>query len=242
MIHKTLIASLLAIACFPAGADEASDAVLERYFDAIGGRSIWANGHGEYVLAKVKDPGFPLPATFEFCWSWDGPRAADRSRFQGLTQIRSYTGTDGWTFRKPSGELQGTITTWDDARKARGQSEWNGNFEVLTHRIAKRDARVTTRLGEGPWKAWIEIAVSGDVVAYLLTDDRGSPKKFYRVFDEASVVFGSLVERGKIKFPAWGAFEGGEPFDLIAFEILDSAPVRPFNQPAVDDLGYLHCG
>lgn len=241
MMHKALTALLLVIAWSPAAANELSDVVLDCYFEAIGGRSVWANGHGEYVLAEINDARFPLPGTFEFCWSWDEPKTVDRSRFQGVTQLRSYIGKEGWTFRKPSGEIHGTMTLWDDARKARGQSEWNGNFEVLTHRLAKRDERVTTRMGNGPWKAWVEITVGGDDLAYLLTDERGAPKKFYRVFDQASVVFGPLAGRGEIRFPAWGAFEGGEPFDLIAFEILENAPARPFNKPALDDLGNLRC-
>lgn len=214
---------------------------LEKYFAAIGGRDVWAAGHGEYVLAKVEDPRFPLPGTFEFCWSWDEPRTADRSRFQGLTQLRSYTGEDGWTFVRRSGDGEGILKTWDDARRIRGRSEWDGNFEVLTHRLAKGDERVSSRMGQGPWASWVEISVDEQVAAYLLIGADGAPRKFYRVLDDVAVVFGPLAERGRINFPAWGSFEGGEPFDLIAFEILDSAPVKPFEKPALDDAALLDC-
>ena len=218
-----------------------SDDLLDGYFEAIGGRDEWAAGHGEYVLAKVEDPRFALPGTFEFCWSWDEPRTADRSRFQGLTQLRAYAGDDGWTFVRPSGDQEGTVRTWDDARRMRGQSEWTGNFEVLTHRLAKRDERVTTRMGTGPWASWVEISVDARIVAYLLVGEGGAPRSFHRVFDGITVIFGPLAERGRINFPAWGKFEGGEPFELIAFEILASAPVEPFQEPGPGDSGLLNC-
>lgn len=229
------------IAWTMAASETTSDGLLENYFDAVGGREVWAAGHGEYVLATIEDPAFPLPGTFEFCWSWDDARTADRSRFQGRTQLRAYTGDDGWTFVKPSGDQQGTITTWDDARKARGLSEWNGNFEVLTHRLAKNDERVTTCMGEGQWTSWIEISVDAQVAAYLLIGETGAPEKFHRVIDGITVVFGPLAERGAINFPAWGMFEGGEPFDIIAFEILASAPSEAFQKPGLGDSALMDC-
>jgi hypothetical protein len=240
--RSTMLLSLLGIMAWSCAiSDTRSRELLDKYFDALGGRDEWALGHGEYVLAKVEDPRFPLPGTFEFCWSWDEPKTADRSRFQGLTQLRSYTGDAGWTFVKPSGDADGTVKIWNDARKIRGQAEWNGNFEVLTHRLAARDERVTTRMGEGPWASWIEISVDAQVVALLQIAESGVPKKFHRVFDDITVVFGPLAERGRINFPAWGAFEGGEPFDLIAFEILGSAPREPFEKPDPGDSGLMNC-
>ena len=222
--------------------DPVSTDLLEKYFEALGGREEWAAGRGEYVLAKVEDPASPLPGTFEFCWSWDEPRTADRSRFQGFTRLRSYTGDEGWTFVRPSAGQQGVLTSWDDARKVRGRSEWNGNFEVLTHRLAARDDRLSTRMGEGPWASWVEISADAQIVAYLRIGETGAPEKFHRVFDEVTVAFGPLVARGAINFPAWGKFEDGKPFDIIAFEILASAPVEPFRKPDPADSALMNCG
>jgi hypothetical protein len=193
------------------------------------------------VLAKVQDPRFPLPGTFELCLSWDAPQTADRSRFQGFTQVRAFTGTEGWTFRKPSGQSSGELSEWDAPRKDRGVSEWIGNFEVLTHRIAKRDKKVSTGMGVGPWKGWVEISVDSAIAAYLLIDDEGAPRKFYRPYDDTSIFFGPLASRGDLNFPAWGSFDGGDPFDLIALEIMAAAPVKPFEKPDAGDDGYLHC-
>ena len=224
-----------------ATADGGSAAILDRYFDAIGGREIWARGHGEYVLAKVIDPRFPLPATFEFCWSWDEPKRAERMRVQGLSRRTALTADDGWMFTRPSNAAAGVLEATSAERRARSIAEWTGNFEVLTHRLAKRDAAVKTRLGEGPWQQWIQVTVDDDVVAYLLIGEDGSPKRFFRLSDEISIVFGPLADRGNVRFPAWGAFEGGEPFDIIAFEILDRAPSGPFEKPQPADAGYWSC-
>ncbi|NJM35451.1 MAG: hypothetical protein HC850_12905 [Rhodomicrobium sp.] len=158
---------------------EAADAVAEQrlnaFFQAIGGRDVWAAGRGEYVLAKVDDPRFPLPGTFEFCWSWEAPNAADRSRFQDVTQLRAVYGDEGWLFLKPSGDAPGELKRWDEARRARALSEWTGNFEVLIHRMAKRDPRVSTGMGDGDKAGWIEITVDGQKVSYLLLDEGARP-------------------------------------------------------------------
>jgi len=76
---------------------------------------------------------------------------------------------------------------------------------------------------------------------YLLIATSGAPEKFHRVFDGITKILGPLAERGRINFPTWGAFEGGEPFDLIAFEILETAPAGPFQKPDPGDSGLLHC-
>lgn len=222
-------------------ADARAEAVLERYLDAVGGREVWAAGAGEYVLAKVSDPRSPLPATFEFCWSWRGPDAADRTRFQGLTQIRVLKGDEGWTYMKPSGPAPGQVAEWDGARVARGLAEWRGNFEALTHRMAARNPSVSVAMGEDDRADWLEISVDGEIAAYLLVDETGAPKRFHRLFDDIRVEFGPMAERGRLNFPAWGVVEGGEPFELIAFEILDDAPTAPFIRPGTDDAGYWEC-
>jgi hypothetical protein len=224
-----------------AAADQRSEEVLTNYFAALGGRSIWAEGHGEYVLARVKTPGLPLPGTFELCLSWEKPQTADRARFQNLTQFRAFTGNEGWTFSRPSGQNAGELKNWYEMRMHRGLSEWAGNFEVLTHRLARRDEKVTTRMGAGPWKDWVEISIDSKVTAYLFINDEGVPRKFYRLFDDTSITFGPLAQRGNIAFPAGGSFDGGEPFDLIAFEILDTPPVEPFSRPDPGDAAYMHC-
>jgi len=233
-----LLASLV---CAQAVADSTSDTILDRYFEAIGGRAIWAEGHGEYVLAKIADSRFALPGTFEICWNWELPQTADRLRVQGLSQTRVYAGSHGWTVRKSSGAPGTDHIEWDGARMMQGLAEWTGNFEVLTHRIANGDERVTTRMGEGSRQGWIEILVDQDVVGHLLIDSDGEPKKFHRVFDDVSVDLGPLADRGGIRFPAWGAFEGGEPFDLLVFEILDATPVQPFHALAANVSAYMHC-
>lgn len=222
-------------------ADEKSEEILDSYFEAIGGRQVWSAGRGEYVLAKVQDPRFPLPATFEFCWSWEEARTSDRTRFQGLTQFRSFNGSEGWTYMKPAGDVPGDISPWSPSRVERGTMEWKGNFEILTHRLSKKDPAVTTEMGQGPWENWIGISVDGDLMSYLLIDENGAPKKFHRLFDKISIVFGPLAERGDINFPAWGAFEGGEPFDLIAFEILPESPQKPFLPVSENDPAYMDC-
>ena len=222
-------------------ADDRANDTLATYFEAIGGRSVWAEGKGEYVLAQVVDNRLPLPATVEFCFSWEIPQTVDRTRFQDLTQLRVFTGREGWTFRKPSGPEDGQLSNWDDERRRRGRAEWSGNFEVLTHRIARRDEAVSTRMGEGPWANWVEVSVDATVVAYLLIDEDGAPRRFHRVFDDTNVRFGPLVDRGRLRFPAWGSFDNGEPFDLIAFEILDAVPESAFRRPSVDDPADLLC-
>ena len=222
-------------------ADTRAEETLATYFEAIGGRAIWAEGRGEYVLARVVDSNLPLPATVEFCFSWESPQTVDRTRFQDLTQLRVFTGREGWTLRKPSGPGDGRVSNWDDERRQRGQAEWSGNFEVLTHRIARRDEDVSVRMGEGPWANWVEISVDATVVAYLLVDEDGAPRRFHRVFDDTNVRFGPLVDRGRLRFPAWGAFDNGEPFDLIAFEILSTVPKAVFQRPGADDPANLHC-
>lgn len=249
IIHRSFVNRSLAAAALIAAsglfngikADDQSEAILDSYFEAIGGRDIWAAGRGEYVLAKVQDPRFPLPATFEFCWSWEDARTSDRTRFQGLTQFRSFNGKTGWTFMKPAGDVPGTISNWAPARTRRGAMEWKGNFEILTHRLSKKDPAVTTEMGQGPWKGWVGISVGGELMSYLLIDENGAPKKFYRLFDEISIVFGPLAARGDINFPAWGAFEGGEPFELIAFEILGKSPEKPFLPVSENDPAYMDC-
>lgn len=222
-------------------ADQRSDTILDKFYESLGGRAVWAGGRGEYVLAKVKDPRVPLPGTFEFCWSWESAQISDRTRFQGQTQVRSFDGKTGYTFRKPSGDAPGQISEWTEERKQRGLQEWSGNFEILTHRMAKRDPAVSTRMGEGPWEDWIAITVDGNLMSYLLIGSDGAPKKFHRIFDKISVNFGPLADRGNFNFPAWGSFEGGEPFDLIAFEILTAAPTRPFKTIDAGDPGYMDC-
>ncbi len=222
-------------------ADDRAEETLAKYFEAIGGRTVWAEGSGEYVLARVVDNNFPLPATVEFCFSWESPQTVDRTRFQDLTQLRVFTGSEGWTLRKPSGPVDGRVSAWDDERRRRGLAEWSGNFEVLTHRIARRDEDVSVRMGDGPWANWVEISVDATVVAYLLVDDDGAPRRFHRVFDDTNVRFGPLADRGRLRFPAWGSFDNGEPFDLIAFEILSTVPEAAFQQPSVDDPANLRC-
>jgi len=164
-----------------------------------------------------------------------------RPRFQDLTQFRAFTGSEGWTFIKPGGQPVGELKTWVGARMQRGLSEWAGNFEVLTHRLAVRDKNVTTRMGGGPWKAWIEITVDSVLTAYLLIDGEGARRKFYRVFDDTSITFAPLAQRGHFAFPAGGPFDDSEPFDLIAFERLDAPPVEPFARPQPGDAAYMHC-
>lgn len=244
VVSVVMVASVgfgLSLAAHDASIDRTAAEKLDLFYTAIGGRDVWAEGHGEYVLAKVEDPRFPLPATFEFCWSWDEPRAADRSRFQDLTQTRALQGDTGWTFNKPSGNSPGQVKEWDAARLQRGLMEWTGNFEVLAHRMAKRDPAVSVVMGEGEMNGWLAISVDGTLRSYLLLDESGAPRKFHRLFDDARVEFGPLADRGRLKFPAWGSFEGGEPFDIIAFEILDTAPTRPFVVPDATDPGYLDC-
>lgn len=238
----------IVIACFlgpafilSATADEGSEALLSKYFDAVGGRNVWADGHGEYILAKIKDPRFPLPGTFEICFNWDKPQTAERLRVQDSTQYRVFTGSEGWTLNKASGSGTGQLTDWDDDRKRRGYSGWADNVEVLSHKMAKRDKTISTRMGEGPWKEWIEISDNQKIVAYLLVSEDGSPKRFHRLFDGTAVMFGPMAERGRLNFPATGSFEGGEPFDLIAFEILDQAPVEPFRKLDANSPGYMRC-
>lgn len=221
--------------------DAASSAILDKYFSVAGGRDAWASAHGEYVLAKVADPRFPLPATFEFCWSWDDVFRADRMRVQGMTRQTVLRAEDGWIFSRPSNAPKGVIEPLSEELMQRARSEYIGNFEVLTHRLAKRDEAISTRLGAGPWQNWVEVSVDNDVTAYILFAEDGSPKRFFRLFDETSIFFGPLADRGAVKFPAWGAFEGGEPFDLIVFELLDSAPTVPFEKPDITDSGHWSC-
>ena len=92
---------------------------------------------------------------------------------------------------------------------------------------------------DAPRKGWVEISVDDEIVAFLMIGEDGAPKKFHRVFDGITVTFGPLVERGQINFPATGAFEDGEPFDLIAFEILELTPVEPFERPEPGDSGVM---
>jgi len=237
-----VIGTLVGLACIsPAVADDGSEALLSKYFEAIGGRAVWADGHGEYVLAKIRDSRFPLPGTFEICFNWDKPQTADRFRVQDSTQYRVFTGREGWTLNKLSGSAPGQISDWDDDRKKRGYFGWSDNLEVLTHKMAMRDRKVSTRMGDGPWKEWIEISTDQKPVAYFLVNEDGSPRRFQRLFDGTAVVFGPMATRGRLNFPATASFEGGEPFDLIAFEILDQAPVEPFRKPGANDAGYMHC-
>ncbi|MDX1381416.1 MAG: hypothetical protein R3233_09865, partial [Xanthomonadales bacterium] len=167
--------------------------------------------------------------------------AADRSRFQGFTQLRVLNDKEGWTYLKQSGKAPGELKDWDAARIARGVSEWTGNIEVLTHRMARNDPAVTVRMGEGERQGWLRIEVDGVETSYLLLDENGAPKQFNRLYDDILVTFGPLADRGDFRFPAWGAFEGGEPFEIIAFEMFDSPPKRPFRKPRLSDPGYLDC-
>jgi len=233
----------MAMAAAAVGAeDDVAQRRLDDYFAAMGGRDVWAAGRGEYVLASISDPRFPLPGTFELCWNWEQPQTADRARFQGTTQIRAFDGRQGWTATRSSVSTGTVLADWDAARRERGFAEWRGNFEILTHRLARGDRRVSARMGDGPWSGWIEIEVDGLTVAQLLLDDRGAPKRFHRVFDDVNVRFGPLADRGQLKFPAWGAFDDGEPFDLIAFEILDAPPRNVQQPPADEHRGFWVCG
>lgn len=242
--RAALVLSITAVFAFHPSAvvaDEASEQRLEDFYAAIGGRDVWANGRGEYVLAKVEDPRFALPGTFELCWSWLQAKTSARARFQDLSRVRSFDGSEGWTLEKPGGNGEARLRPWDADRIAQARLEWRGNFEVLAHRMAKRDPAVTTRMGDGPWRNWIRISVDDDVQAYLLLGDDGAPKKFQRLFDDVAVVFGPLADRGVLRFPEWGAFEGGQRFDLVAFEILETEPAMPFAKPSAQGAALLDC-
>ncbi len=218
-----------------------AEQLVDAYFETAGGRDQWASAAGEYVLAVTTLPGAPLPYTFEFCWSFREPRTAERARFQGRTQLRGYESGVGWTFRKDSAAEQGQVRVWSAEESARNEAIWRGTFEVVLHRLARRDPALRVGMGQGPWAEWIEISEAGAPIGRLLLDDENTPRRYRRLADGAAVVFGPQAERGGINFAASGAFEIGASFQIIALELLSSEPRNVFAAPHTSHDGSLSC-
>lgn len=220
---------------------DAATGLVDKYLAAMGGRERWAEARSEYVLAVVKDPARELPYTFELCWDLVSPRMAERARFQSRLQLRAYDGRSGWTFGRTYEADSGLLRTWTEEEQHAAEGRWLGGFEVVTRALAARDPSISVRMGEGPWKDWLEIRHQDTAIGMLLIDEEGSPRRYRRLADDTALMFGPLVERGGLKFPLWGAFEIGASFEIITIELLPSDPQRPFQAPSPDHDGSLTC-
>lgn len=235
-----VVATQLPPAAYAQSNNEAERAV-DRYFETAGGRDLWANAAGEYVLAVTTDPRLPLPYTFEFCWSFQQPRTAERARFQGRTQLRGFEQGRGWSFRREQGAAQGTLRPWSAEENAAADDIWRGAFEVVLHRLAARDRALSVRMGEGPWQGYVEIVEANNPIGRLLLSEDGHPLRYQRVADDTRVVFGPDAERGGFHFPEGGAFEIGATFKIIALELLPSEPRGVYAQPPATHDGAMTC-
>lgn len=224
-----------------ASAEDAATRAVDRYLEALGGRAVWAEARGEYVLAVTTDPRRPLPYTFELCWDFTQPRTAERARMQSRTQLRGYAAGEGWSLGRDAGAPQGTLRSWSAEEGATNEALWRAAFEVVTHRLAAGDADLAVQSGAGEWAGWIEISEKGTPIARLLTDESGAPQRYRRLADGTSLVFGPLVDRGPIRFPKHGAFDPGASFEVIAMEFSRDPPQAVFRRPAADHDGSLIC-
>lgn len=243
---KSTLCAALALAVLatpPASAQTPSDAVraIDHYFEAAGGRDLWANAAGEYVLAVTTDPRLPLPYTFEFCWSFREPRTAERARFQGRTQLRGFERGHGWSYRRDVGAAQGTVRPWSAEENATNDAIWRGAFEVVVHRLAARDPALSVRMGQGAWEGYVEIVEAGSPVGRLLLNEEGQPLRYQRAVDDTRVVFGPQAERGSFRFPEGGSFEIGATFKIIALELMSSEPRGVYAQPQPTHDGNMLC-
>lgn len=231
------------VASPPAAAQTSGAAAqaIDHYFQAAGGRELWANAAGEYVLAVTNDPRLPGPYTFEFCWSFREPRTAERARFQNRTQLRGFERGRGWSFRRDVGAAQGTVRPWSAEENANGDDIWRGAFEVVVHRLAARDPALSVHMGQGPWEGYVEIVEGAAPIGRLLLNEEGEPLRYQRVIDDTRVVFGPQAERGGFRFPKGGSFEIGATFEIIALELLPSEPRGVYAQPQITHDGAMLC-
>lgn len=222
-------------------AEEDASPRVDRYLQAVGGRSAWASAKGEYVLAVTTDPRRPLPYTFELCWDLGNPRTAERARFQSRTQLRGYAEGQGWSLGRDVEAAEGKLRTWTPDEGAANELQWRAAFEVVTRRLAARDPELSARMGRGEWADWIEFVEKGVPIARLLTDEAGAPLRYRRLVDDTSIVFGPLVDRGAIRFPKHGDFDPGAHFEVITIELSPDAPRAVFSRPDATHIGNMIC-
>ena len=195
---------------------------LDKFFAAMGGRDQFAQAHGEYIAIEINDPRVsPLPFYFELCWSYRDPRQATRANASAFTRRTGFDGkAGGWTLKQEQGKGV-EFVPWSESRVQTALADWRGNFEGLTHRLAKRDPDVRAIMGIGPWEGWLEIREKGDVVFYLRLNEDGAPVRFRRVYDGTAVTFGPLVQQASARFPSRGLFEDSySSFDFHLFKLI----------------------
>ncbi len=195
---------------------------LDKFFVAMGGRDQFAQAYGEYIAIEINDPRVsPLPFYFELCWSYRDPRQATRANAMAFTRRTGFDGkATGWTLKQEQGNAV-EFVSWSEKRVQTALADWRGNFEGLTHRLAKRDPDVRAIMGVGPWDGWLEIREKGDVVFYLRLNEDGAPVRFRRVYDGTAVAFGPLVQQASARFPSRGLFEDSySSFDFHIFKLI----------------------
>jgi len=217
---------------------------LDKFFVAMGGREQFANAYGEYIAIQVNDPRVSkLPFYFELCWSYRDARQATRANALAFTRRTGFDGkSSGWTLKQEQGK-DIEFAPWSEKRVKTALADWRGNFEGLTHRLAKRDPDVKAVMGVGPWEGWLEIFEKGDTVFYLRLNDDGAPIRFRRVYDGTAVTFGPLVDQASARFPSHGLFEDSfSSFDFHIFKLMTKPMAdKTFAPPADKQTLALNC-
>ena len=213
-----------------------ADQVLERYFEKIGGREKFATARGEYIAIEIRDPKQShLPYYFELCFSYEDPRGATRIHSNNITLLSAYDHDKGWAIRKAPGQMA-ALKARSEASIEAALVDWRGNFEVLTHRLAKRDPDVYATMGEGPYEGWLIIHEKEEPVFRLVINEEGEPVQFERILDGTKVHFGPLVSFGDYSFPSNGRFAGTfNNFDFHIFRLIPESLTKAFTPPV--DIG-----
>ena len=235
-------ASMLPGYSFADDSQDKANAILDTYFERIGGREKFASAKGEYISIEITDPTqSALPFYFELCFSYEDPRGATRINSNQITRLMAYDHNEGWTITKAPGQPAVYSERSEKSIQA-ALTDWRGNFEVLTHRLAARDPDVYATMGEGHYEGWLIIHEKNEPVFRLMVSAEGEPVQFERILDGTKVQFGPLVSFGEYSFPSSGRFVGTfNDFDFHIFRLINEPLTKAFAPPVDKDNPAIDC-
>lgn len=196
----------------------------------MGGQSVWSGAKSVHVGAVIHRDQAAVPLILDFWWDYGSPRTLSRLQSNGIDQLFGYCDGAGATHkRQPDGSTE--IVAWDQARIDRELTDWHSNLGRLIHRMASADPGYDVKAGEGEWSGWYMVSSQNEPLLNIKVAEDGAPLSFYNYWNDSTVKFQELLDRGDHAFPRQGANNSGTTFDIVSFELSDQAAHLTWSLP-----------
>lgn len=213
-----LLLCMLASATLSAqDATETTEARVERFLNAMGGRAAWAQVKFVHVEAVHDDVNVSTPYTNRIWNDFTEPRVRFEARNTQLDRKRGIAGGKGWRSR------DGEVFPLTPEQVESDRRWWEANIYRTIHRLAIRDTELVTRsIGAHRLEVFRDDGVR---LNWFVLNARGEPMLFGTWDSEVGSAFGPLASNGTIKYPKWGSITTGPwRYEIVSLVTAPSVP------------------